>query len=93
MLLYDPTHNVKRLFAGDRGSYLHGDSWRLSSEIVEIESGESTIVFRTYTGSSYIVEKASEGALSAYHMRVIQSALDEGRLQAINVEDEPDATV
>ena len=50
-----------RVISGWHGSYTHGDSYRLSSPIVEERDDEHNIYFSTESGSTYICRKNAEG--------------------------------
>lgn len=51
----------QKILAGWSGSYLYGDSWRMSSPIKEISKDEDYIVAKTESGSAYILRNNYQG--------------------------------
>lgn len=59
------TEKMKRALSGWYGGYLSGDSWRLSSVIVEMNETETGYEFTTESGSHYTLHNSAYG-LSGY---------------------------
>lgn len=53
--------NLYKVLAGWSGSYLHGDSWRLNSGIVEVNETEESFEFIGHSGSVYVCHKGMYG--------------------------------
>ena len=51
----------QKVVAGWGGSYLYGDSWRISSPIVEFTSDDTSYLATTESGSTYILKKTRQG--------------------------------
>lgn len=51
---------IYKILAGWSGGYIHGDSWRINSGIVEIEEDEDFYYFKGYSNSVYRCWKDSE---------------------------------
>ena len=49
-----------KVLAGWGGGYLHGDSWRLNSGIVDVEETTDSFIFIGGSGSRYICDKTQE---------------------------------
>lgn len=67
-----------KLFSSWRGSYLHGDSWRLNSSCIRIEedSANAECLVHGYSGSVYCINKDYEGVLTSFTFSVLDDLLD-----------------
>lgn len=63
MSIIKPETGVRTKFvlAGFYGGYLHGDSWRLSRDVVEESEDEDSWTLKTRTGSVYRLVKGHGG--------------------------------
>lgn len=52
---------VQKILAGWGGSYLYGDSWRMSSPISNFTSDDTSYLATTESGSTYVLPKHSQG--------------------------------
>jgi len=55
---------VRRVLAGWLGSYLYGDSWRLSSAVIEMDAVDDGFQVKTESGSEYFLRKQLHGLTS-----------------------------
>ncbi len=55
------TEKIKRCLSGWYGGYLHGDSWRLSTDIKELEETDGGYRFSTRSGTKYEVSNRGYG--------------------------------
>lgn len=62
---------TKKVFAGWGGSYLYGESWKLSSGITNTREFEDRFEFDNHSGSLYICRKNSYG-MSGYMMGIFK---------------------
>lgn len=53
--------SVTKVFGGWGGGYLNGDSWKLSSGVVEVEDRDDYWEFINVSGSVYRCRKVSQG--------------------------------
>lgn len=60
----------KKVYCGNYGGYLNGDSWRLSSIIVKAEKLEDKTIFTTASGNQYTCFHSCYG-MSSYQERVL----------------------
>lgn len=70
-----------KVLAGWSGSYLDGQSWRINSGIVSVESNDDHYLFHGHSGSIYKCHK------SGYGMNMIMSGI------ASNFEGNPDVEI
>ena len=56
----NPTERVRKVFAGWYGGYTGGDSWKLSSEVVEIVDCWTHYEFKSSSGSIYVCYKTNQ---------------------------------
>jgi hypothetical protein len=52
---------IRRILSGWSGGYLEGNSWRLSSPVIEESSDDTRYIFTTRSGSTYICRSTAEG--------------------------------
>lgn len=64
-----PDTPYRKLFAGWMGGYTYGDSWRLSSNILRVETFDDRYEFHSKTGSIYKCGKSLQG-MSGYMANV-----------------------
>lgn len=85
-----PDYSAKKVFAGWHGGFANGDSWRVSSGIVDIDTTDDTYTMKTETGSFYVCYKENEG-FSLYMSEVYQTFIDSidgmGEIKIISSED------
>lgn len=62
---------IRRVFAGWIGGYIHGDSWKLSSGIIQTDEFKDRYEFINHSGSKYICYKTCHG-LSSYMASMLQ---------------------
>ncbi len=74
----------EKLFSGWSGSYLYGESWKLSSGIVKVEDKGDYYEFHNHSGSIYKCYKTHEG-MSGY-MRAIYAGFVEQMTDNTSVE-------
>ncbi len=65
---------IQKVFAGWRGGYLHGDSWRLNSGIVETKEFDDYWDFHGASGSVYRCRKDGYG-MTTYMAQIYNSFL------------------
>lgn len=73
----ETNETVNKLFAGWRGGYIHGDSWRLNSGIVRVEETPEYFDFHGYSGSVYQCIKSRYG-MTGYMGSVLAHWEDKG---------------
>lgn len=68
---------VRKVFAGWRGGFADGDSWKLSSGIIDADTDSklNCIVFKNESGSHYICHRETEG-MTMYMSEIYQTWLD-----------------
>ena len=69
-----PKEAIRKVLAGWRGGYLHGDSWRLNSGIVETKEFDDYWDFHGTSGSVYRCRKDGYG-MTTYMAQIYNSFL------------------
>ena len=69
-----PKEKIRKVLAGWRGGYLHGDSWRLNSGIVETKEFDDYWDFHGASGSVYRCRKDGYG-MTTYMAQIYNSFL------------------
>ena len=67
-----------KVFAGWRGGYLDGDSWRMNSGIVAFEDQSPLYGFYGFSGSVYWCHKSNYGIRGMYNNDVLSRILQQG---------------
>ncbi len=70
-----PAECVYKILAGWRSGFASGDSWRLSSAIVDSDTWESGYAFVNESGSKYVCFTESE-CMTMYMMEIYQQFVD-----------------
>ena len=84
------TECVYKILAGWRGGFASGDSWRLSSGIVDGDAWEHGYAFVNESGSKYLCFTESEG-MTMYMMEIYQQFVDSapgnGQIRIVSAEE------
>jgi hypothetical protein len=75
----------RKILAGWSGSYLYGQSWKLSSAIENEKETDTHIIFDNASGSRYSCYKSCYG-LSAYTSGIYQNFIDGAKGSGVLVE-------
>jgi hypothetical protein len=78
----------RRVFAGWRGGYLSGDSWRLNSSIVKTEEFDKYYIFHGTSGSKYCCHKKSEGIMSMWLQSIFEDFVIKLNAKVINTNEQ-----
>lgn len=70
--LTDTTKSIYKVFAGWLGGFTQGQSWKLNSGIVKVETEENFYLFYGHSGSVYQCFKGSEG-MSSYMYQILEN--------------------
>ena len=78
--------NSRKILSGWYGGYTQGDSWRLSSGIVDVKEYKSYYEVINHSGSIYTLYKNSEG-MSSYMQDIYNSWIkqDEIKLKIVSL--------
>lgn len=79
--------DYRKVFAGWRGGYAQGDSWKLSSGVVSEEEFPNRIEYTNYSGSVYVCYLERRG-LSAYMATVLRSFKEDAPEAHIKIEEQ-----
>ena len=71
-----PDESIDKVFAGWYGGYVTGDTWKLSSGIVDIVDNDNCVEFVNHSGSVYRCYKECYG-MSAHMNSIYQNWLAE----------------
>jgi hypothetical protein len=85
-----PAECVYKILAGWRGGFASGDSWRLSSAIVDSDTWESGYAFVNESGSKYVCFTESEGMtmyMSEIYQQFEDSATGKGEIKIVAAEE------
>jgi len=74
----EPSGFIYKIMGSWDGSYLSGESWRVSSGISKIEDKGSHLYVQGFSGSIYVVRKQGRG-LNVYAMGVLQEVLSKAK--------------
>jgi len=85
---------ARKVFAGWRGGYLDGDSWKLNSGITETRDTGEWFEFDGYSGSTYRCHKEFYG-MTSYQQSILANWITkaEGTSTKIRIIDLEDITV
>ena len=70
--VHNGTETLQKVFAGWRGSYLSGESWKLNSGIKEIKETDTHWEFTGYSGNVYNCNKSYYG-MTIYMVDVLNA--------------------
>lgn len=76
---------IYKIFATWLGGYLHGDSWKLNSDIQSVEKDGEYFNVIGYSGSVYRIHKESEGT-SSYTEGVLRNFIQQGESAGATLE-------
>ncbi len=85
-----PAECVYKILAGWRGGFASGDSWRLSSGIVDIDTWESGYAFVNESGSKYVCFTENEGMtmyMSEIYQQFEDSAAGKGEIRIVTADE------
>lgn len=71
-------NTIRKVFAGWYGGYTQGDSWKLSSGIVEATEYDNRWEFKNHSGSVYVCYKNSN-RMSGYMTGIYNNWLSEAK--------------
>ena len=57
----DDHGSIRKVLASWYGGYLYGDSWKLSSGIVDVEEKDGCFYFKNHSGSMYVCHREAHG--------------------------------
>ena len=78
VLLRNKTESIKKVFAGWYGGYVNGDSWKLSSGIIDTKEFEDRYEFLNHSGSLYICYKQNQG-MSSYMSSIMKRWVEDSK--------------
>ena len=78
VLLRNKTESIKKVFAGWYGGYVNGDSWKLSSGIIDTKEFEDRYEFLNHSGSLYICYKQNQG-MSSYMSSIMNRWVEDSK--------------
>lgn len=83
--LTDGRTTYQKVLASWSGSYMYGDSWKLSSSIESKTEDENNYYFKCSSGSTYICGKNNRG-MSTYTFYVLHGWLEDAKTSDIKIE-------
>lgn len=72
---------IYKVLGGWYGGYLDGDSWRMSSGVVSVETNDTHHTLSNYSGSSYVCHKdcyGTSGYTASIYSTYVESAVTQG---------------
>ena len=89
--LGNASQTIRKVFAGWYGGFTQGDSWKLSSGIVEAQEFDNRWEFKNHSGSLYVCYKAANrmsGYMTGIYNNWLAEAQDAGHYVVKDVSEE-----